>query len=262
METGGAVPALVTLLDSTDDAPVQLEALEALHHIAVFNLARSHAVAAAGAIPLAVRLLGSPCADVAREAAQLLGGLAQHSTEWAAAILAAGAIQPLVQLLRSATRAEVQMTAVQALSALLDSCPGCGHSIAAAGGAAALQLIAGTGSGLLTRVFAAQVLRKLPPSGAAEAQEAASSQQAQQATTQPAPPPAPAQPAAAPPAAAGLSRPPCICGALGCGATTGLKRCGGCRAVRYCSVECCRAHWKAHKAECRRVQAAWAQASS
>ena len=261
VEVGGAVPSLVTLLRSTDDELVQFEALGVLHRMAAFNLARSHAVAAAGAIPLAVRLLGSPSADVTWEAAQPLSGLAQHSMERAAAILATGAIQPLVQLLRTATRAEVQMAAVQALSALLDSCPGCGHNIAAAGGSAALQRVADTGSGLLTRFLAAQVLGKLPPSAAAEAQEAASTQQAQQATTRPAPMLAPVQPAAAPPAA-GPSRPPRICAAPGCGATTGLKRCGGCRAVRYCSVECSQTNWKAHKTECRRMQAEWAQASS
>ena len=55
---------------------------------------------------------------------------------------------------------------------------------------------------------------------------------------------------------------PRVCAAHGCGATTGLRRCGGCRAVRYCSVECSRAHWRAHKAECHRLQAEAAAAAA
>jgi hypothetical protein len=32
-----------------------------------------------------------------------------------------------------------------------------------------------------------------------------------------------------------------------------FKRCGGCKAVLYCSAECAKAHWKAgHKRECSR----------
>ena len=49
--------------------------------------------------------------------------------------------------------------------------------------------------------------------------------------------------------------------APGCGATRGLKRCGGCRAVRYCSEACSRAHWREHKSECRRLQAERAAAA-
>lgn len=59
----------------------------------------------------------------------------------------------------------------------------------------------------------------------------------------------PAQPAAAaPPGAAN------VCAA--CGATGSLKRCAGCRGVRYCGAACQRAHWRQHAAECRRLRAA------
>ena len=51
------------------------------------------------------------------------------------------------------------------------------------------------------------------------------------------------------------TRPLRVCAAPSCGVTRGLKRCGGCGTVRYCSPECSRAHWRAHKAECRRLQA-------
>ena len=50
-------------------------------------------------------------------------------------------------------------------------------------------------------------------------------------------------------------RPHRVCAAPGCGATRGLRRCGGCGAVRYCSEACSRAHWREHRADCRRVQA-------
>ena len=48
---------------------------------------------------------------------------------------------------------------------------------------------------------------------------------------------------------------PRVCAAPDCGATTGLHLCGGCGTVRYCSKACSCAHWRAHKAECRRLQA-------
>ena len=50
-------------------------------------------------------------------------------------------------------------------------------------------------------------------------------------------------------------RPPRVCAVPGCGARHGLKRCAGCRVVRYCGEACSRVHWREHRAECRRVQA-------
>ena len=45
------------------------------------------------------------------------------------------------------------------------------------------------------------------------------------------------------------------CGA-GC-AHAGIKVCANCRAVRYCSKDCQRRHWKeGHKAKCQAAQAA------
>lgn len=43
----------------------------------------------------------------------------------------------------------------------------------------------------------------------------------------------------------------------------GLKLCGGCRKVRFCSVECSKKGWKqGHKAECKAAAAAAAGAPS
>jgi len=51
-------------------------------------------------------------------------------------------------------------------------------------------------------------------------------------------------------------RPTRVCAAEGCGATRGLRSCGGCHIALYCSEACSHAHWRAHRAECRRLQAA------
>ena len=63
-------------------------------------------------------------------------------------------------------------------------------------------------------------------------------------------------------AAGATIRLPRVCAAPGCGATRGLRRCGGCGTVRYCSAACSRAHWRAHKGKCRRLQAAKAAATA
>ena len=57
-------------------------------------------------------------------------------------------------------------------------------------------------------------------------------------------------------------RPFRTCAAPGCGATCGLRLCGGCGTVRYCSEACSRAHWRAHRADCRRLQAEQAAAAA
>ena len=41
-----------------------------------------------------------------------------------------------------------------------------------------------------------------------------------------------------------------------CKVEAGTKLCSACRQVGYCSGDCQKAHWKAHKAECKRHQAA------
>ncbi|KAG2484035.1 hypothetical protein HYH03_017125 [Edaphochlamys debaryana] len=67
---------------------------------------------------------------------------------------------------------------------------------------------------------------------------------------------------AAPPAGRVLTQ-LLVCGCPGCGSFGGrseaelpLKRCGGCKAVRYCGAGCQRAHWPAHRPECGAMAAA------
>lgn len=44
-----------------------------------------------------------------------------------------------------------------------------------------------------------------------------------------------------------------LCAADGCLETAGLKRCGQCHVVAYCSRECQREHWPRHRKVCRKI---------
>jgi hypothetical protein len=44
------------------------------------------------------------------------------------------------------------------------------------------------------------------------------------------------------------------CSSPGCSGA-GVMKCTGCKQTRYCGVTCQLAHWKAHKADCRRWSA-------
>ncbi|KAL4457457.1 hypothetical protein ABPG75_012322 [Micractinium tetrahymenae] len=52
-----------------------------------------------------------------------------------------------------------------------------------------------------------------------------------------------------------VAAPAIRCAGPGCSATQRLRRCGGCRAVRYCSERCRDAAWPAHRHECHLRQA-------
>ena len=54
---------------------------------------------------------------------------------------------------------------------------------------------------------------------------------------------------ASPSAGAPATDPPCAA----CGKSPARSRCGRCRAVRYCGPACQRAHWKEHKAQCKKT---------
>jgi MYND finger len=40
-----------------------------------------------------------------------------------------------------------------------------------------------------------------------------------------------------------------------------LLKCSACMAVRYCSAECQKAHWKKHRKRCKELKAAAAEAA-
>ena len=40
-----------------------------------------------------------------------------------------------------------------------------------------------------------------------------------------------------------------------CGSADATLRCSACKAARYCSKECQKAHWKGHKAVCKQLRA-------
>jgi hypothetical protein len=44
------------------------------------------------------------------------------------------------------------------------------------------------------------------------------------------------------------------CSSPGCSGA-GLLRCTACEQARYCGQQCQRAHWKAHKTDCKRLRA-------
>ena len=49
--------------------------------------------------------------------------------------------------------------------------------------------------------------------------------------------------------------PPCAgCGARLSPARTSTMACEGCRAVRFCSRECLKAHWKGHRRRCKKAR--------
>ena len=109
------------------------------------------ALAAAGAIPALVRLLGpgSP-AEVQSNAARVLVKLAEDADSMVT-IAAAGAIPPLVQLLRPGSSAEVQEMAAGALRVLSNSNAENRAAITAASVIMNMeQLMAGLGICLLT----------------------------------------------------------------------------------------------------------------
>ena len=215
---------------------------------------RCTAVAAVpGLLPRLIQLLGQHAgagatADytpdvLAGRAAGLLATLAGSSPgkPLAAAMVAAGAAPMLETVLRTAGGSDSPPLGAVQLSRYLAS-QGQAPALLAAGVDAALQPLAAR------HELAAAVRQELLDHSRHAA--AAGSTAAPAATA-----------AAAEPTNQQPPRQPRICAAPGCGATHGLRLCGGCGSVRYCSEACSRAHWRAHRADCRRLQAEQAAAA-
>ena len=251
----GVVPGLAGLLSSTDARAPPLAA-EALRRVA-----RGGGAAAAAAIlqpPVAralVQALGSSRANVRVPAAASLASLlpadAGPADERVAAVAAAGAITGLVRCCQLASDgSDDPLSAVLALHLLCRSSPAHARAAGAAGAAQVLQR-------LQTRAGIPADVRDLIAGTALGVLEARAGDSPP--SSQPAQPTAGQPPGAA--AARRLPPAPRVCAAPGCGATSGLRRCGGCAAVRYCSEACSHAHWRAHRAECRRQQSERAAAA-
>ena len=175
------------------------------------------------------------------EAARALANLAAAGgQEHRQAVAAAGAIPSLVRCLQADDAAAED--AARALAVLAAHSPEHALAVEAAGAVPMLRRLDETSRDEDSERYAGVALRAI------------TSAQAQQTAPGAAQPP----PAATTPARPAAAR---VCAAHGCGATSGLRRCGACRTVRYCSEACSHSHWRQHKAECRRLQAARAQAA-
>ena len=206
---------------------VQVNALRALSALVAGSVACSTAVEAVpGALSKLVQLLGGAAGSDAQSAAAIiLVSLARAGKQAAAAIVAAGVGRGLAAALSTPAAADGLQRDAASLA----------KSLAAQGQAAAL-LTAGV----------EQLLQPLLASSDRETQQAAAA----------------ALGSLGSPASEQAQRPRRTCDAPGCDATSGLRRCGGCGTVRYCGEACCRAHWKAHRGECRRLQAERAAAAA
>ena len=228
----GAIPPLVAILRSSgSSASLRSEAAWAIAKLAFeADADTSAALVAGGAVPPFVAMLSSGAEEAQHAAAAMLCNLCCNGDPSCAAVVAAGAVPVLAACLSSPNETVVwNAAAALAHVAAFDEAA----VVGAGASEAAQQALARCQESVAQQALSAllEVLSLPPDEKPAE-------------SAAPAAAPAPSRPAT-----------PRVCAAPGCGATRGLRRCGGCTAVRYCSAACSRAHWRAHKAECRRLQA-------
>lgn len=265
IEEAGAVPLAVRLLRRrSSSSRLPGEAAQLLGQLARSSPSMGAAVAASGAVQAAVQQLRN-----AQDSQAVLDGLATlaslaGSAPCMKAAAAAGAAAAAVQVLRSGSPEAIQ-PAAKLIGTVVHTHPHAMPAFNAAGGVAALEA-AWRGSSGNAQQYIADALTQLRQADHGPQQQTAGTTAAGQglqharagaaagrvtATVSAQAASRPTQLGAAQPA-----HPPRVCAAPGCDATSGLKRCGACRAVRYCSVQCQQTHWPAHIAECRRIQAA------
>lgn len=285
----GAFDALVPLLWSSTEE-VRLQAAWACRNLCWGTPADVMAAAEAGCIVPLLRLLSDSSSAVQGQAAAALRNMASSGKRGAAALHEAGAAQKLVALLHTCgssdgagadissdskyapdQQEDIPYTAALALANIVGygGRAAADDAMRASGGMLQLLQLLQTHGGECALQKAAPGLpldADDPQSPAADAGPATGGSERRAGEQPAAAEGAPAagmkgeQPAAAeagsqPAAAAAVPVHPLapkVCAAEGCGATSGLKRCGGCASVRYCGAACSRAHWPAHKAECRR----------
>lgn len=115
-----AIPAVVRLLETGSPAEVQRWAASALRSLAM-NTQIGATIAAAGALPATVQLLGSGSPDVQQNAAGALRNLSVNA-DIAARIVALDAIPALARLLEPGSPPSVREDATAALGALFAVC--------------------------------------------------------------------------------------------------------------------------------------------
>ena len=279
---------LVGMLGSS--ATLQAAAAAAVRYLASDYGAAAERVHQAGGIAALVHCCGSTNPEAVVEATHALGNLSHRSRERKTSLLAAGAVPTLLQLLTS-THARTSAAAVCTLVLLIGEDPTDTllDALVEAGALAAVASCVSTADqkaaeralAVITRLsrdsparssaaMAAgvpQALQTLPQAlqqsssalvqrGVAEALDAINSAAARvpeepvTATSQPA-----VGTAAGASASVRRSRAARICAAPGCGAVSGLRFCGGCGKVCYCSQACSRSHWREHRTECRCLRA-------
>lgn len=237
----GVVPALLAQLAGCASPRVRPIATEALRVLTLSGRAAQATLVSAGAVPALLPLLGSGSESEQLNAARALSGLAGRQTAVVPRIVASGAVPAIVGLLRAGSR-RLQYEATL-LTLIVSESRCAADALAAAQAAPALQRLLFSCSEENTRQLAAVALDQLavpripPPGSEPSVQELAA-------------------------AAAARAQPPRVCAAEGCQRTAGLRKCGGCRAVRYCGEACCSAHWPDHRPACHRLRAVAAAAAA
>ncbi|PRW39186.1 histone lysine methyltransferase Set6 [Chlorella sorokiniana] len=233
---GGGRPAGSSSSISSSSEAVRVQAILATHEL-IKHVSNKTAAADAGCVPPLLRLLRGSSSPAQQEAAAALRNLAASGSCCVQAMLDAGAAQVLVDFLHS-----MEDYGSDAGSSSDGSSDRDGHCGSGTGSYSFSYSDSSSGegeqedaAGLIATVLAFMAKHGGPAAVDAVVLAAGSVQQLEELL---------------------------LTHAEGCGATKGLRRCGGCGTVRYCGVACSKAHWPEHKAECRRLQAAAAAAAA
>lgn len=96
----GILPILVRCLERDDNQLLQFEAAWALTNIASGTSAQTNQVVRAGAVPLFLRLLGSPAANVCEQAVWALGNIIGDGPCLRDYVIKLGVVQPLLSFIK------------------------------------------------------------------------------------------------------------------------------------------------------------------